>query len=308
MKQQKQRKALPVFARMLRQTFVELNRNDPLRMAGATAFFTTFALPPILIILIQVLGLVINPRLLSRQLFTTLSGIVGRESVQQIVDTLIAFRQMAQNWAITIGGFLFLMFVATTLFKIIKGSINQLWKMKVVERRGFWKGLRSRGKSILVILFAGVLFIIGVIAEGAQAYMGQYISELSPALGRYFNSLLSYLLSIVIVTIWFAIVFRYLPDGRPLWKVAFVGGLLTSILFNIGKFVLRWLLTYSNINNVYGASGSIVLLLLFVFYASLILYFGAMFTKVWAMHHQMPIRPRHYAMHYHLTRINADED
>ena len=293
---------------LLKRSFTELGENDPLRMAGATAFFTTFALPPILIIITQVLGLVFNPNNISRQLFATLSEIVGPQSVQQIIDTLLAFRQLAQNWLITIGGFLFLIFVATTLFKIIKSSINQIWKIKVFQKRGVWKGLSARVKSVAVILVAGVLFVIGLVAEAAQAYLGKYIFELSPMLASYYRGLLNYLLSITIVTVWFAIVFRYLPDGRPLWKVAFTGGLVTSILFNIGKLVLGWLLTYSNLNTVYGTSGSIVLLLLFVFYSSLILYYGATFTKVWALHHGMPIRPRHYAQHYQLAEIDYQQE
>lgn len=277
-------------------------------MAGATAFFTTFALPPILIIITQVLGLVFNPNNISQRLFATLTDIVGPQSVQQIIDTLLAFRKLAQNWLITIGGFLFLVFVATTLFKIIKSSINQLWKIKVFKKRGVWKSLGARIKSVLVIVVAGVLFVIGLVAEAAQAYLGKYIFELSPMLASYYKGILNYLLSISIVTVWFAIVFRYLPDGKPQWKVAFTGGLLTSILFNIGKLVLGWLLTYSNLNTVYGTSGSIVLLLLFVFYASLILYFGATFTKVWALHRGMPIKPRPYAQHYQLAEVDYQQE
>ena len=293
---------------MLKRSFIELSQNDPLRMAGATAFFTTFALPPILIIITQVLGLVFNPNNISRQLFATLSDIVGPQSVQQIIDTLLAFRKLAQNWFITIGGFLFLVFVATTLFKIIKSSINQIWKIKVFEKRGVWKSLGSRVKSVAVILVAGLLFVIGLLAEAMQAYLGKYIFELSPMLATYYKGILNYLLSITIVTVWFAIVFRYLPDGRPIWKVAFTGGLVTSVLFNIGKLVLGWLLTYSNLNTVYGTSGSIVLLLLFVFYSSLILYFGATFTKVWALHHGMPIMPRPYAQHYQLAEVDYKQE
>ena len=308
MEHQKNTKTFYRFPHLLRRSFIELSKNDPLRMAGATAFFTTFALPPILVILIQMLGLIFNPRNISRQLFATLGDMVGRESVQQIINTLMAFRKLAQNWFITIGGFIFLLFVATTLFKVIKSSLNQIWKVRVVHRRGVWVSLKSRAKSIMVILVAGLLFAIGLVAEAAQAYLGQYIFEVSPLVAGYFNSILNHLLSVIIVTLWFSILFRYLPDARPIWKVALVGALLTSILFNIGKLVLRWLLTYSNINTVYGASGSIVLLLLFVFYSSLILYFGATFTKVWAQHHNMPIRPRHYAMHYHLTEIDVDDE
>ncbi|MEO6722700.1 MAG: YhjD/YihY/BrkB family envelope integrity protein, partial [Ferruginibacter sp.] len=110
--------------------------------------------------------------------------------------------------------------------------------------------------------------------------------------------------SIAIVWIWFTILFRYLPDGKPKWKIAFTGGLLTSILFNIGKTILTSLLPNSNIGAVYGTSASIVLLLLFVFYSSLIFYYGAAFTKVWGVHRKQPIQPVYNASLYDYADVS----
>ncbi|MCW3074983.1 MAG: hypothetical protein JWP69_2052 [Flaviaesturariibacter sp.] len=289
------------WAHLIRSSFRELSKNDPLRMAGATAFFTTFALPPILVILIQGLGLIYDPRKVSRQLFSDLAEIIGPEGVRQIINTLIAFRDLAQNWWITIGGFIFLIFVATTLFKVIKGSLNQVWKIKTFGKRRLKDVVRGRAYAIMVILLAGVLFAIGLVLEAAQAFLGGYISSFSPALALYFNNTLSYLLPLVIVTLWFAILFRYLPDARAPWRTVLTGGFVTSILFNYGKIALHWLLTYSNLNTIFGTSASIVLILLFVFYSSLILYFGAAFTKIWADHYGNPIRASNHAMHYRLV-------
>lgn len=295
------------FFTLLRQSLNELLKNDPLRMAGATAFFTTFALPPILVILIQSLKLFFNGKEIRLQLFHTLSNIIGHEAVKQLVQILVAIRKLAQSWWIVTGGFIFLLFIATTLFKIIKNSINQIWKIRPVQKQGFIITMRSRVQSIAVILIAGLLFVIGLIAEGIQTFIGNYISEISPVLSFYFHSALNYVISIIIVTLWFAIVFRYLPDGRPKWNIAFIGAFLTAILFNIGKIILHWLLTYSNLNTVYGASASIVLLLLFVFYSALILYYGAAFTKVYAIAKNNPIEPLPYAMHYKLIEAEITD-
>ncbi|MEO6070398.1 MAG: YihY/virulence factor BrkB family protein [Chitinophagaceae bacterium] len=300
--------SVSVFIMLARSAMKELSKNDPLRMAGATAFFTTFALPPILIILIQVLGLVFNPQRITHQLVIKLSEIIGHESVRQVVNTLMSFRKLAQNSFITIGGFIFLLFVATTLFKVIKSSMNQVWKIKMVKRRSLVRVLKGRWHSIFVILVAGLLFTLGLFIEGLQAYMGNYISELSPLLALYFNGVLNHLISIIIVTAWFSILFRYLPDARATWKTVLVGAFVTSLLFNAGKLILHWLLTYNNITTLYGASASVVLLLLFVFYSSLILYYGTAFTKVWATHKGQPIKPLSYAIHYHLAEADANED
>ncbi len=296
------------FASLFVQAFRELLKNDPLRMAGATAFFTTFALPPILVILIQVFRLVVDPKTIRTELFKSLSDIVGKEAVEQVVDVLVALRGLAQNWYITIGGFVFLLFVATTLFKIIRSSINQIWKIRVVHRRNVWKSLRSRVQSILVILVAGVLLMVGIVAETVRVVIGNYIFDFSPQLSIYFNSILRYVVSIIVVTLWFTIVFRYLTDGRPSWKVSFAGGVVTAILFSFGKIVLQWLLSYSNLNTVYGTSASIVLLLLFVFYSAMILYYGAAFTKTWSLHQGDPIRPMHHAMHYRIIESDVEDE
>ncbi len=275
-------------------------------MAGATAFFTTFALPPILVILIQSLKLFLDARTIRVELFKSLSAIVGPETVHQTVDVLQGLRKLAQNWYITIGGFIFLLFVATTLFKVIKSSVNELWRIRPQRKQGVWKSLQGRVQSLLVILLAGVLFVIGLLSEGARAFIGNYIFEFSPLLSAYFSSFLNHFVSVIIVMLWFVMVFRYLPDGRPQWKIAFMGGFVTSLLFTLGKIILHWLLTYSNINTLYGTSASIVLLLLFVFYSSLILYYGAAFTKVWGTYKGKPILPLPYASHYRLIEAEVE--
>ena len=295
------------FGGLLKQSFRELAKNDPLRMAGATAFFTTFALPPIVIILVQVLGLLFDSRSIRRQLLLKLSGFIGKDSVHQVIETLIAFRKIADNRVISILGFLFLLFVATTLFKVIKSSLNQLWRIKVLKRQNLWISLRTRSHALFLILMIGVLFLIGLLAETIQNFFVASF-KVSSGFSDFSNQVINYVLSVLIVTLWFAILFRFLPDGKLTFRIALTGALLTSILFNTGKIVFRWLmLSYNNINTVYGASGSIILIMLFVFYASLILYFGAAFTKIWASSRGKPIMPLPHARIYQLNEIEREE-
>ncbi|CAL1519774.1 YihY/virulence factor BrkB family protein [Chitinophaga sp. MM2321] len=290
-----------LFLLSFKDAYKELQANDPLRLAGATAFFTTFALPAILVIIIQLLRLIFRVRHVGERLSLQLEGLFGKETADAILETLRAFRSIAQNWMINIAGFLFLLFVATTLFKIIKGSINQLWKIKPVRRESFGQIMLGRLRGVLVILFAGLLFIIDFIADAVQAFLGKYITEYLPALAIYYHSALNYVISVVIVTMWFYLVFYFIPDGRPQWKTGMTGALVTGILFTIGKIILKVMLTYSSINTIYGASASTVLLLLFMFYSSLIFYFGAAFTKVWGERNGTPITPLLHAARYRLT-------
>ena len=294
------------FLQLFPKALTMLLQNDPLRMAGATAFFTTFALPPILVILIQALKLVLDPDRARTELFRHLSAIVGPETVRSIMNILQALRKLAQNGWITVGGFIFLLFVATTLFKVIKGSINQIWSVRPANRPGFVKSMASRAQSVAVILGAGILFILGLVTETLQTTVVRYMFELSPILSIYFNAVVNYLVSLVIVTLWLSILFRFIPDARPSWTVALAGALMTGLLFTFGKAVLRILLSYSSINNVYGTSASIVLLLLFVFYSALIVYFGAAFTRLWAEWTEDPILPRPHATRYRLIESEIE--
>ncbi len=271
-----------VFTRSLKDAYITFRRNDPLRLAGATAFFATFALPPILIIITQTLGLVLEERAMNDRLAEHLGAFFGRDSVKQIMDTLQGFRQLAVNWFIAIGGFIFLMFVATTVFKIIRESINQLWNLRPEKGRNVSQKLIPRLKALIILVMTGVLFVAGLLVEAAQAILNEYIKELWSNAGSFVVILLNQVVSLIIVTVWFSVLFRLLPEGRPQWKIAFTGGLFTGVLFTAGKLILGAMLKLSNIQNIYGAAGSFVLVLLFIFYVSFIFYYGAMFTYCWA--------------------------
>jgi len=289
---------------LLSRAFGEFRKNDPLRMAGATAFFTTFALPAVLIILIQVFGLVLSPRYMSRQLFINLGELVGRNTAGELHTTLFNVRQhLFRNWYDAVIGFLFLIFVATTLVKVIKDSLNQLWNIREANHPGFKISLMNRGKSLLVILIAGILFIMLLYAEGSLDLIQKSLSGPLPGQGIQSKELIRQSISLILVTCWFSLLFKFLPDARPSWKTVIAGAVFTGFLFTIGKLLLQWVLSYSSIKTIYGTSTSSVLLLLFVFYSSFIFYYGACFTKIWAEFHNKPILPTKYAEKYEWSEV-----
>lgn len=294
----------PIPWKVFKAAFLEFNQNEPIRMAGAVSFFTTFALPALLLIMIQFLGLIFDYDHVSDALSGTLEGIIGQKSTNQVNLTLEAFLKTASNLFISIFGFLFMLFIATTLFKVINGSINQIWKIRVRKKINLKTILRNRLKSFIIIIITGVLFMAGIFAETAHAFLGEILLDNQPEIAGILNPSINILISLIVVTSWFAVLFRYLPDGRPEWRIVWVGALITGVLFNTGKFILRILLIQGNIGSFYGASGSFVLLLLFVFYSSLILFYGAAFTKAWAEYKNLPITVNDYAVQY---RIQEEE-
>ena len=283
--------------------FKLFRKNDPLRLAGATAFFANFALPPILLILIRLFGFFVDRKILTNRIFERIGNILDEGGTEQIRDTLRNIKGVDYNWWATIISFVFFIFVATTLFNVIKNSMEQIWSIGINDKLGVLFTLKLRGRSMIIILLAGILFFVGLITDSIQAFIGVYINTASPTFGKVFLSILNQLLFVAIVTVWFTVLFRFLTNGRPSWKTALRGGLLTGILFTVGKYILRFMLPLSNIGNIYGASGSIILIMLFVFYSSFIFYFGACFVKVLSDNSKNPIKPIKGAFLYELKEI-----
>lgn len=294
------------FGRLIRESFIALRRNDPLRMAAATSFFTTFALPPIIIILFQLFTLFLSRKLVGTQMMELLTTTFGKESAQQIRFTTRGFRSIAQNWYIATAGFLFLVFVATTLFSVIKNTLNDIWNIKVKEKRGFLFNLQLRGRSLLIIIVSGILFLASIAVDSFELLAGDYMEKVVNGGGIFFRSALNEITGAIIIAIWFVVLFRFLADGRPCWKVSLAGGLLTGVLFSAGKALLSYLVQNSNASTIYGASGSLVLLLLFVFYCSFILYYGASFILVYSTALGEPIETLHHSYHYEQVEIKED--
>lgn len=283
---------------VLRKAFQKLRSGNPLRLAGATAFFTTFALPAVLIILLQAIGLFYNSPVIKKGIFAQLQLVLGRESSIDISNILNQMQNLSHNWLVTVGGFIFLLFVATTLFRVVSSSINDLWRVKLKKNAGIAFYLKLRIKSLVIILLAGLLVMVQLGVSAIQALLRNYINELWGSHHFLLYKIISQVIFIVIVTGWFTILFKFLANAHPQWNIAFTGGLFTGILFTAGKIILGLLLTFGNLKTIFGASGSFVLILLFVFYASFIFYYGAAFTQVWSNEKNKEMRLEKHAYFY----------
>lgn len=286
----KNKSELSIFISSIFPSLALLRKNDPLRMAGATAFFTTFALPPIVFILAQLFGFVTSPKVVGLGLIQNISNNLGTEGAQQVRQVIKSIRGFSNSWIVIVLGFLFLLFVSTTLFIVIRNSLDQIWQITVKKSPGFAFNLFARLRSFAVIFLVGLLFFANLFFNSIEALGVDYLAGFSQSGGRYFEFIFSEISSVVIVAVWFILLFRFLADGRPKWKAACIGGLLTGLLFTAGRFVLRALLINSNIGKLYGPSGSFVLVLLFVFYTSFMMYYGACFIAVYSQKKHWPLK------------------
>lgn len=281
------KKEVIIFISSIIPSFILLRKNDPLRMAGATAFFTTFALPPIVFIVAQFFGLFAGARMVGRGLIDNIAINLGADGARQIRQVIRAIHAFNNSWYTIVFGFLFLLFVATTLFIIIKNSFNQIWQIRINENSGFLSTLGGRLRSLVIIILVGILFFVNLFLKSIESIWSNYFEDHFNKSSIYFKVVFSEVTSVLIVAIWFTVLFRFLADKKPAWKAAIVGGILTGILFTIGRFLLKILLINSNISALYGSSGSMVLIMLFVFYTSLIMYYGAGFIAVYAEKEQL---------------------
>ena len=282
-------------ATMMGRALKELGRKDPLRLAGATAYFATFALPAILFLFLQLLMLLLTRQQSSDKIYERLDGYVGPQAAAHVINVLKAFEKIAESELAVIAGFAFLIFVATTLFKVIKNSINDIWNIKVVQKLTPAVVLKNRTRELVIILSACLLLMFTIFLDGMQSMAVEEFVRSSALSEILFNRWTNIVVSVVIATLWFGIIFYFLPDGRLPLSICLTGAFVTSILFNTGKLLIKWALLDSNLNMVFGKSSAVVLLLLFVFYSSLMFYYGAMFTKVLAETKNIAVQPLNHA-------------
>lgn len=284
--------------RALRSAFALLERNDPLILCSSTAFFATFSLSPIIILLVNLFDLYFNSQMIGYQMFEAVASTFGSETAQDIEKIVENFMQLESTWLITLGSSIFFLFVGTTLLTVVKKAIHKLWN---IRSKGEWH-LRyfgwERGTAVLLIFYTGILLLLSILVDTGLAISRDYLEVIWPEFAITAIHVLNFLFSLVVITAWFTLIFRVLPEAHVKWEVAFVGGFLTAILYSLGQFILGKVLVHARLESIFGATTSLAVILLFIFYCSFILYFGAAFTHQYALRTGNPISTSKYSRHY----------
>lgn len=296
------------FWRVLKKAWRRLKSNSPLHLAGSTAFFATFSIAPIFVIIIHLLGSVLGEATVRQRIVQKFAESAPDESVQQLSRIMDGLLQLSGLWYVDAVLFLFLLFTSSTLFSVIKNSVERLWRIKTIQHKSVGYRLKKRLFSIVLIVAACALLVASLIGQSVQAFLGEAISDISPAASVFFKSIYRFLGSVFIAWIWFTLVYRYITDARPQWKTVLAGAFFTTVLFTIGRFILQAALSGTNLPSVYGASASLVLLQLFVFYISLLNYYGAAFTIEWAKHYRQRIYLPDHISYYSIEEKHSKED
>ena len=289
---------------LLHRAARELAANDPLRLGAATAFFTSFALPPILIILVQLLSSLYPSSIVRVMLLGKVSNLVGASAAGLVAQIVMNVADPQRSRLVMWAGFAFLVFVATTLFTVIQHSLNQLWQMRPKRGTGqFAQAVRERARSAGILLATAGLSVLAFGTDAALNLFAESVRDFDPSLGYFVVRGLNAIVAWLILAAWFGVTFRTLSLAKVPWRAVTRGAALTALLISLGEVVLGQLLVARNLGPVYGPASSLVLVLLFVFYCAMIFYFGACFTKVYAHRIGLDIQPKKTAVRYRLVNV-----
>lgn len=291
------------FFNILKKSIQTFRENDPLILGASTAFFATFSIVPIMLIIIDLFSLVIARKTVRHEILEKIRIAFGQETTAEIRTILLNIKALGTNIYITILGALFLLFVATTLLTIVQTSINRIWGIRIKGDKQISRMFKDRLLSVLIIMATGLMLVSGLLVQTALVFIGNYLHRLFPNFNFSLIAQLNDAASFIVVIVWFAFIYKFLPAGKINWKPVWTGSFLTGLLFSLGKFILGKILPDSNIGSIYGASGSIILILLFVFYTAMIFYFGAAFTACYAKDRGYEIKPKGYAVRIKMVEL-----
>lgn len=263
------------------------------RLGAALSFYTAFAIPPLFIIAIFIAGLVFNPNAVRSQMFSEVGGLIGQKAAHAIESAMAEYQNHKGTFA-SVAATITLILTATGLFIELQDALNTIWKVEAKPGHGVKGFIRIRLMSFATVVGIAFLLMVSLIVSAALAALSGYFSELLPALGV-LSEIANGLVSFGVITVLFALIFKILPDIKISWRNVWIGGAVTSFLFTVGKFLLGWYLGRSTMASAYGAAGSIVLILLWVYYSAQILFFGAEVTKVYATRFGEQAQPASYA-------------
>ena len=292
---------------LLKETAKGFIDDNCVQLAASLSYFTIFSLPPLLIIIISLSGVFFGAEAVRGEIFGQINGLVGNNAALQIQEIIINVKLSHSSKFATIFGVIILLVGASGVFAEIQDSINFIWGLKAKPKRGFIKYLKNRLMSFSMIGSVGFLMLVGLIINSLMDILNNRLAGFFPKDAVYLIYVINLLIVFGIITLLFTVIFKTLPDGRVALRDCITGASFTSLLFMGGKFAIGAYLGRSVISSWYGAAGSVILILIWVYYSAIILYFGAEFTKVYAETHGKKIIPNGYAVQIIKHKIEIEE-
>jgi membrane protein len=281
---------------IFKNSFQGFSDDKVLKLSGSLAYTMVFSMGPLILIIITTSSFFFGREAIEGRIYGQLEGFLGHDTALQLQDIIKHAAISGKSTLATVIGVIFLFIGATGIFSEIQDSINTIWGLKPKPKKGWVAFLKNRLLSFSVIIGLGFLLLVSLAISALLEAFGSHLRILFPGISAILLYIINLSISICVSWFIFAVIFKVLPDAIIQWKDVWVGALATTLLFLLGKFAISFYISKSNVGSTYGTAGSLVVLLLWIYYSSVILYFGAEFTMSYAMQYGNPIKPAEYAV------------
>ncbi len=281
---------------VLKKSFTGFSDDKVPKLSGSLAYYTIFSMAPLLIMIISLCGLFLGREAVEEKIYAQLAGFVGHDTAAQLQEIIKKASLSGKSKLAAIIGGITLLIGATTVFAEIQDSINTIWGLKPKPKKGWLKMLQNRVLSFSVIISLGFLLLVSLGVTALIEGFSDRLKAAFPDVTVVVFYIINLLVTLIVTTLIFGVIFRVLPDAKIKWKDVFGGAVATALLFMLGKFGISFYISKSDVGSTYGTAGSLVIILLWVYYSSIILYFGAEFTKAYAVKYGSQIHPNEYAV------------
>ena len=281
---------------MIKDSYEDFTSHKALRMSAALAYYTVFSIAPMLIVIISLCNIFYGKAAIEGSIYGHIKEFVGNAAaaeIEEVIRNATASRDL--TWASGIG-IVSLIFAATGVFAEIQDSINQIWRLKAKPKKGWVKVIVNRVLSFSMVVSLGFILLVSLVINSVLDMIGNQLLRYIPQVAIYVAFGINLFITFLTISVLFGVIFKVLPDARIKWRDVVVGAVTTAVLFMLGKFAIGVYLGRSRLSTTYGAAGSLILILLWVYYSAAILYFGATFTRVYARYKGSDIYPNDYAV------------
>ena len=277
-----------------------------LKLSAALAYYTVFSLAPLLVLIISLLSIFYGEEATRGQIFGQINGLVGNEGAKQIQDMLKSVELSGKTNIALVSGIVTLIIGATSIFIEIQDSINLIWRVKAKPKRGWVKILKDRLLSSSLVVSLGFLLLVSLVISGIILALSDVLTRYLPGIGVWLVTSLNFLISTGVITVLFGVIFKVLPDAKIAWKDVKWGAVFTALLFMLGRYLIGLYIETTSTGSTYGAAGSLIVILVWIYYTAAILYFGAEFTQAYANLYGIKIEPADYAVYVEQTEKERD--
>lgn len=279
-----------------KELFQNYSEDDALNLGASLAYYTVFSFAPLIVVIISVAGYFVGEEAIQGRLFEELSGLLGADTANSLQKIVANAYVSGRNTMATVIGLGTLILGATGVFNALKNSLNRVWEIEPRPSSTVLSLVTTRLLSFSFVLGLGFILLVTLALNAMAGGFAEQIASMIPGLGVFVIRLVSFTMSLLITTLIFALLFKFLPDAEVRWPYVWAGGVFTALLFALGKFLIGLYIGNSNFASTYGAAAALITLLVWTYYSSQILFLGAEFTYVWAKRAGHPVRPSSHAV------------